>query len=70
LLLSKSIVGYTASYMSELTWLLVGLFVLFILWGATGGTEHYASRSRQFIEHPVDGGQIYSLEELREGTRP
>lgn len=58
--------------MSELGWFILALIILWVLWVLSGGPTHQESRTRQFIEQPapIESGRIYSLDELKDRTRP
>ncbi len=55
----------------ELKWFLLLFLGLWIAWLATGGPSRIQeNRTHPFLEQPTDGGRIYTLQELRDGTRP
>ncbi len=56
---------------SELKWFLLLLLGLWVAWLATGGPDRITvNRQNPFLESPTEGGNIYSLEDLRNGRRP
>lgn len=58
---------------NELKWFLLLFFGLWVAWLVTGGTERISvNRTHPFLEEPapIDQGRIYTLEELKERTRP
>ncbi len=54
--------------MGELKWFILALVILWILWVLTGGPAHQESKTRPFIEQPapIEGGNPYTLDELRD----
>ncbi len=48
------------------------LVLFWFLWAATGGPSRIENKSRALLEEPqpINSGKPYSLQELREGTRP
>ncbi len=58
--------------MNELKWFFVMLVLFWFLWAATGGPSRIENKSRALLEEPqpINSGKPYSLQELREGTRP
>lgn len=54
--------------MGELKWFLLLFFGLWLFWLITGGATRYENRTRPFLEQPapIEGGQPYTLEELRQ----
>ncbi len=56
----------------DLRWLFILLIALFALWVLTGGPERVENRNAPFLEQPapVEGGQVYTLEQLKDRTRP
>lgn len=56
---------------SELKWFLILLAILWLGWFATGGPDRImTNRQNPFMEETYKGGKIYSLQELKDGTRP
>ncbi len=58
---------------SELKWFLILLAGLWLAWFATGGPDrNEINRTHPFIEQPapIEGGNIYTLQELKDRTRP
>lgn len=56
---------------SELKWFLILFFGLWLAWLVTGGPErNKINRTHPFIEQPSEGGDIYTLDELKDRTRP
>ena len=56
---------------SELKWFLLLFLGLWVAWLVTGGPAHIQeNRARPFLEQPSDGGQTYTLDELKDRTRP
>jgi hypothetical protein len=58
--------------MDELKWFLIGGLVLFVLWAMTGGPSRMENKEHPFLEQPapIESGQPYTLEQLRDRTRP
>ncbi len=58
---------------SELKWFLILFFGLWLAWAVMGGASRNAiNRTHPFIKqpNPVDDGKVYTLEELKDQTRP
>jgi hypothetical protein len=58
--------------MSELKWFLIAMIALWILWVISGGPQATENKTRPFLEQPapVEGGRPYTLEELKDRTKP
>jgi len=57
----------------ELTWFFILLGLLWLGWFVTGGPSRIqTNRTHPFLEQPapIEGGQIYTLQELKDRTRP
>ena len=55
----------------EIKWLLLLLVGLWLAWFVTGGPDRVmTNRQNPFIEEQYNGGKIYSIDELKNGTRP
>ncbi len=57
----------------ELKWFLLLIAGLWLAWLLTGGPDRISTnRTHPFLEQPapIEDGNIYTLEELRERTRP
>lgn len=58
---------------SELKWFLLLFAGLWLAWFMTGGPNRITlNRSHPFLEQPapIESGKIYTLEELKDQTRP
>jgi hypothetical protein len=58
--------------MKELLWIIAAAIGLFIIWLTTGGPERIENKGRPFLEQPapIESYNPYTLEELRDRTRP
>jgi len=58
--------------MEELGWFLLLIVGLFFAWVLTGGPARVENRNKPFLEQPapVESGQPYTLEQLRDRTKP
>ncbi len=57
----------------ELKWIFLLLLGLFVAWIVTGGPARVEENKKNpFLEEPapIQGGQIYGLDELKDRTRP
>ena len=57
----------------ELKWFLLLFLGLWVAWFATGGPERVRDdRTHPFLEQPspIDNGQTYTLQQLKDRTRP
>jgi hypothetical protein len=55
----------------ELKWFLLLFVGLWVAWLVTGGPDRITTnRTHPFLEQPSEGGKIYTLEELKDRTRP
>ncbi|HVY36070.1 MAG TPA: hypothetical protein VG982_02225 [Candidatus Paceibacterota bacterium] len=58
--------------MGELKWFLIALVVMWLLWVVTGGYTHVQNINKPFLEQPtpIENGQPYTLQQLKDSTRP
>jgi hypothetical protein len=58
--------------MKEFFWLIGMIVILGILWALGGGASRTENIDKPFLEapQPIEGGRPYTLEELKERTRP
>lgn len=56
--------------MKELLFFILALIVLGVLWGISGEHTNMNNRNKPFLDQPIDGGRPYTLQELKERTRP
>lgn len=57
----------------ELKWFFLLILILFVAWVATNGPARIPeNQDRPFLEQPapVESGQTYTLEQLKDRTRP
>lgn len=57
----------------EIKWFLILIALLWLAWFFTGGpTRIQTNRTHPFIEQPapIEGGKIYTLDELKNRTQP
>lgn len=58
--------------MSELKWLILIMVILWIVWLISGGYNRIENKDKPFLEPPapIESGRPYTLDELKERTRP
>ena len=58
--------------MGELKWFLLFLIALWVMWVVSGGAERLENKDKPFLEQPapIESGRPYTLEELKQRTRP